>query len=99
MTVEGSEASAAAIRRYNQEHGTAMLSRRGKSLNVIARQGHRAVERGTRPIQGGTSCKAAHWSLTGRGRVARLRKGQIDMLPTVEQALREQPTEAQGMRV
>lgn len=80
-------------------HATAMLNRRGKSLNAIVRQEHRAVERGTRPIQRGTSGKAAHWSLTGRGRVARLRKGQRDRLPTVAPALREQPAEAQGRRV
>ena len=45
VTIDGSEANAAAIRSYNQEHGTAIVIRQVKYLNNIVEQDHRAVKR------------------------------------------------------
>src|SRR5919106_3457797 len=45
ITIDGSEANAAAIRSYNTEHGTAIVIRQIKYLNNIVEQGHRAVKR------------------------------------------------------
>ena len=45
ITIDGSEANAAAIRRYNAEHGTAIVIRQVKYLNNILEQDHRTVKR------------------------------------------------------
>jgi putative transposase len=50
ITIDGSEANAAAIRSYNTEHGTAISIRQVKYLNNIVEQDHRAVKRITRPL-------------------------------------------------
>jgi putative transposase len=52
ITIDGSEANEAAIKRYNQEHGTAIEIRQVKYLNNIVEQDHRAVKRVTRPMLG-----------------------------------------------
>src|SRR5499426_1755468 len=52
ITIDGSEANDAAIRRYNQEHGTAIIIRQIKYLNNLVEQDHRAVKRVTRPMLG-----------------------------------------------
>jgi len=57
VTIDGSEASAAAIRNYNVEHGTAIVIRQVKYLNNIIEQDHRGVLWVTRPRLEGKSCE------------------------------------------
>jgi len=52
ITIDGSEANAAAIRSYNAEHRTAIIIRQVKYLNNIIEQDHRSVKRVTRPMLG-----------------------------------------------
>src|SRR5215470_5647209 len=52
ITIDGSDANEAAIKRYNEEHGTAIAIRQVKYLNNIVEQDHRAVKRITRPMLG-----------------------------------------------
>src|SRR5713101_7696825 len=44
-TIDGSAANEAAIKSYNEEHGTAIAIRKIKYLNNIVEQDHRAVKR------------------------------------------------------
>src|SRR3712207_4050592 len=48
ITIDGSEANAAAIRSYNEVHGTTIAIRQVKYLNNVVKQDHRAVKRVTR---------------------------------------------------
>ena len=52
ITIDGSAANEAAIKSYNEEHGTAIAIRKIKYLNNIVEQDHRAVKRITRPMLG-----------------------------------------------
>jgi putative transposase len=63
ITIDGSEANAAAIRSYNTEHGTAIVMRQIKYLNNIVEQDHRGVKRVTRPMLGFKSPAAAQGTL------------------------------------
>jgi putative transposase len=45
--VDGSEANAAAIKSYNETHGTAIVIRQVQYLNNVVEQDHRAVKRVT----------------------------------------------------
>jgi len=86
ITIDGSEANAAAIRRYNQEHGTAIIIiRQVKYLNNIVEQDHRGVKRITRPMLGFKSFDTAQYTLVGIELMHMLRKGQIE--EGVEQSL------------
>ena len=76
ITIDRSEANAAAIRRYNQEHGTAIIIRQVKYLNNLVEQDHRAVKRITRPMLGFKSVEAAQCTLAGVELMHMLRKGQ-----------------------
>jgi putative transposase len=78
ITIDGSEANAAAIRSYNQEHGTAIVLRQVKYLNNLVEQDHRAVKRVTRPMLGFKSFNAARHTLVGIALMHMLRKGQMD---------------------
>ncbi len=75
QTIDGSEATAAAIRSDNQAQGTAMALRQGKYLNHLMGQDQRGVKRMTRPLHGGQSFNAAQWTLTGLELRHRLRQG------------------------
>jgi putative transposase len=77
ITIDGSEANAAAIRRYNAEHGTAIVIRQVKYLNNILEQDHRAVKRVTRPVLGFKSFAAAQGTLAGIELMHMLKKGQM----------------------
>jgi putative transposase len=77
VTIDGSEANAAAIRRYNAEHGTAIIIRQVKYLNNIVEQDHRAIKRVTRPMLGFTSFDAAQATLTGIELMHMLKKRQL----------------------
>ena len=63
ITIDGSEANAAAIRAYNQEHGTTIAIRQVKYLNNMVEQDHRGVKRITRPMLGFKSFEAAQTHL------------------------------------
>src|SRR4029450_7889924 len=52
ITIDGSAANEAAIKRYNEEHGTPIAIRKVKYLNNIVEQDHRGVKRITRPMLG-----------------------------------------------
>src|SRR2546425_787640 len=52
ITIDGSAANEAAIKSYNEEHGTAIAIRKVKYLNNIVEQDHRGVKRVTRPMLG-----------------------------------------------
>jgi putative transposase len=52
ITIDGSDANEAAIKRYNEEHGTTIAIRQVKYLNNVVEQDHRAVKRITRPCWG-----------------------------------------------
>jgi putative transposase len=73
----GSEANAAAIRRYNDAHGTTISLRQVKYLNNIVEQDHRAVKRITRPMLGFKSVKTAQSTLAGVELMHMLKKGQL----------------------
>jgi putative transposase len=65
ITIDGSVANEAAIKRYNEEHGTAIAIRQVKYLNNIVEQDHRGVKRITRPMLGFTAFDAAQSTLVG----------------------------------
>jgi len=76
ITIDGSEANAAAIRSYNKDHGTTIIIRQVKYLNNIVEQDHRAVKRVTRPMLGFKSFEAAQSTLTGIELMHMLKKPQ-----------------------
>ena len=65
ITIDGSAANEAAIKSYNEEHGTNLIIRQVKYLNNIVAQDHRAVKRVTRPMLGFQSFEAAQDTLVG----------------------------------
>jgi transposase-like protein len=75
ITIDGSEANAAAIRRYNGAHGTAIVIRQVRYLNNIVEQDHRAVKRVARPTLGFKAFETAQRTLAGVERMHMLRKG------------------------
>ena len=77
ITIDGSEANAAAIRGYNEAHGTAIIIRQVKYLNNIIAQDHRGVKRITRPMLGFKSFDAAQGALAGIELMHMLKKGQL----------------------
>ncbi len=60
ITIDGSDANEAAIRSYNQEHGTSIIIRQVRYLNNMVEQDHRGVKRITRPMLGFKSFEASH---------------------------------------
>jgi putative transposase len=78
VTIDGSEANAAAIRGYNEAHGTALIIRQVKYLNNVVEQDHRGVKRVTRPMLGFKSFDAAQFTLAGVELMHMLRKGQLE---------------------
>jgi transposase-like protein len=59
ITIDGSDANEAAIKSYNEAHGTNIIIRQVKYLNNIVEQDHRGVKRVTRPMLGSKSFDAA----------------------------------------
>ena len=78
ITIDGSDANAAAIKSYNKDHGTSIEIRQIKYLNNIVEQDHRGVKRVTRPMLGFKSFEAAQPTLTGIELVRMIRKGQME---------------------
>ena len=85
ITIDGSEAHAAAIRGYNEVHGTAIVIRQVKYLNTIIEQDHRVIKRVTRPMLGFTSLDAARCTLAGIELMPMWRKGPMEK--GIEQSL------------
>jgi putative transposase len=76
IAIDGSEANEAAIKRYNEAHGTAIVIRQVKYLNNMIEQDHRGVKRVTRPMLGFKSFAAAQAALSGIELMHMLKKGQ-----------------------
>src|SRR5438094_3061511 len=77
ITIDGSDANEAAIKSYNQEHGTAIIIRQVKYLNNIVEQDHRGVKRITRPMLGFKSFTAAQATLVGIELMHMIKKRQL----------------------
>jgi putative transposase len=77
ITIDGSEANEAAIKSYNEEHGTHIIIRRVKYLNNIVEQDHRGVKRVTRPMLGFKSFDAAQGTLAGIELMHMIKKRQM----------------------
>jgi len=77
ITIDGSDANEAAIKSYNQEHGTAIEIRQVKYLNNIVEQDHRAVKGVTRPMLGFKSFAAAYDTLVGIELIHMIKKRQL----------------------
>ncbi len=77
ITIDGSEANAAAIKSYNKAYGTAIIVRQAKYLNNIVEQDHRAVKRVTRPMLGFKAFAAAQCTVAGMELMHMLKKGQL----------------------
>jgi putative transposase len=77
ITIDGSDANEAAIKRYNEEHGTNIIIRQVRYLNNIVEQDHRAIKRVTRPILGFKSFDAAHDILIGIELMHMLKRRQL----------------------
>ena len=78
ITIDGSRANAAAIKSYNEDHGTSIEIRQVKYLNNMVEQDHRGVKRVTRPMLGFKSFEAAQSTLVGIELMHMLRKGQLE---------------------
>jgi putative transposase len=79
ITIDGSEANGAAIKRYNEEHGTTIIIRQVKYLNNIVEQDHRAVKRIARPMLGFKTFDAARATLVGIELMHMIKKRQLMM--------------------
>src|SRR5262245_52534111 len=77
ITIDGSDANAAAIKRYNQAHGTAITIRQVQYLHNVVEQDHRAVKRVTRPMLGFKSFDAAQDTLVGIELMHMIKKRQM----------------------
>jgi DDE domain len=75
MTIDGSEANAA-IRGYNEAHGTAIIIRQVPSLQNVVAQAHRGVKRVTRPMLDFKAFAAAQGTLVGIEPRHMLKQGQ-----------------------
>src|SRR3989442_4712555 len=77
ITIDGSDANEAAIKRDNEAHGTAIAIRQVKYCHNIVEQDHRAVKRVTRPMLGLKSFNAAHDTLVGIELMHMIKKRQM----------------------
>src|ERR671936_788748 len=77
ITIDGSDANAAAIKSYNEAHGTNIIIRQVKYLNNIVEQDHRGVKRVTRPMLGFKSFAAAQDTLVGIELMHMIKKRQL----------------------
>jgi putative transposase len=78
ITIDGSEANAAAIRSYHEVHRTAIIIRQVKYLNHVVEQDHQAVKRVTRPMLGFKAFEAAQRTLAGIDLMQMIRKRQLE---------------------
>src|ERR1043166_1041172 len=76
ITIDGSDTNAAAIKCYNEEHGTTIVIRQVKYLNNVVEQDHRGIKRITRPMLGFKSFEAAQSTLAGIELIHMIKKKQ-----------------------
>ena len=86
ITIDGSDANEAAIKSYNEAHGTNIIIRQVKYLNNIVEQDHRGVKRVTRPMLGFKSFEAAQDTLVGIELMHMIKKKQM-VLETRDEGL------------
>jgi putative transposase len=77
ITIDGSGANEAAIKSYNEAHGTTISIRQVKYLNNIVEQDHRGVKRITRPMLGFKAFDTAQSTLVGIELMHMIRKRQL----------------------
>jgi putative transposase len=77
ITIDGSAANEAAIKSYNEEHGTVIEIRQIKYLNNMVEQDHRGVKRVTRLMPGFKSFAAAQDTLVGIELMHMIKKRQL----------------------
>src|SRR2546430_12071806 len=77
ITIDGSDANEAAIKSYNEAHGTSIIIRQVKYLNNIVEQDHRGVKQVTRPMLGFKSFEAAQDTLVGIELMHMIKKWQL----------------------
>jgi putative transposase len=77
ITIDGSKANEAAIKRYNEERGTLISIRQVKYLNNVVEQAHRALKRITRPRLGFKSFATAHATPVGIELMHMLKKREL----------------------
>ena len=77
ITIDGSDANAAAIKSYNEAHGTHISIRQVQYFNTIVKQDHRGVKRVTRPMLGFKSFEAAQDTLVGIELMHMIKKRQM----------------------
>ena len=78
ITIDGSDANAAAIKSYNEDHGASIEIRQIKYLNNIVEQDHRGVKRLTRPMLGFQAFDSAQSTLIGIELMHMIKKRQLD---------------------
>src|SRR5215831_13059980 len=79
ITIDGSDANAAAIKSYNEAHGTTIRIRQVKYFNNIVEQDHRAVKRVTRLMLGFKTFDTAQSTLVGIELMHMIKKRQMRM--------------------
>src|SRR5439155_21627455 len=77
ITINGSDANEAAIKSYNEEHGTHIIIRQVKYLNNLVEQDHRGIKRVTRPMLGFQWFAAAQDTLVGIELMHMIKKRQM----------------------
>jgi len=77
ITLDGRDATEAAITRDNEAHGTHIIIHQVTYLNNIVEQDHRAVTRVTRPMLGFKTCAAAQATLVEIELMHMLKKRQL----------------------
>jgi len=77
ITIDGSAANEAAIKSYNEEHGTVIVIRKTKYLNNIVEQDHRGVKRITRPMLGFKAFDAEQATLVSIELMHMIKKRQL----------------------
>jgi transposase-like protein len=86
ITIDGSDANAAAIKSYNEAHDTNIIIRQVKYLNNMVEQDHRGVKRVTRPMLGFKAFEAAQDTLVGIELMHMIKKKQL-MIETGNEGL------------
>src|SRR5262250_1097363 len=77
ITIDGSDANEAAIKSYNEEHGTDIIIRQVKYFNNMVEPDHRGVKRVTRPMLGFKLFAAAQDTLVGIELMHMIQKRQM----------------------
>ncbi len=79
ISTDKSEANAAGLKAFNDEHSTDIELRQVKYLNNIVEQEHRRVRQRTRPMMGFKTFMSAAKTIAGIEMMVMIKKGQIDI--------------------